>query len=119
MRPRLATLKPRIAVLDQRIARPLGEVMLQQKRSEKQTDPFYGSAAWKSLMRTIIAQRGRRCEDPQHDPHHQREGVKLYGDHIVELADGGAPLDPRNILLRCAPCHGRKTAHERKLRHRG
>jgi len=40
----------------------------------------------------------------------------LFGDHIRELSDGGAPLDRANILLRGAACHGRKTAAERKRR---
>jgi 5-methylcytosine-specific restriction protein A len=40
----------------------------------------------------------------------------VYGDHIIELQDGGALLDPANVMLRCAPCHGRKTAAERDKR---
>jgi 5-methylcytosine-specific restriction protein A len=27
--------------------------------------------------------------------------MRLFGDHIVELRDGGAPLDKRNLTLRC------------------
>src|SRR5437016_3170907 len=77
--------------------------------SAKITDPFYGSAEWQQLMARIIKQRGRRCEDPEHDPATPRVGVRIYGDHIVERRDGGADLDQRNILLRCASCHTRKT----------
>lgn len=79
--------------------------------------PFYLSAEWKELMRQIIAQRGRRCEDPSHDPSRPRDGIRIFGDHIRELADGGAPLDPRNILLRCGSCHTKKTAATRAARY--
>jgi 5-methylcytosine-specific restriction enzyme A len=39
-----------------------------------------------------------------------RAGCRIYGDHILELKDGGALLDEDNVLLRCGSCHGRKTA---------
>src|SRR4051812_36510820 len=86
---------------------------------EKQADPFYTSAEWKALMRQIIKARGRRCEDDRHDMANAREGIRLYGDHVIEIKDGGARLDPSNVLLRCAPCHGRKTAEARVARARG
>jgi 5-methylcytosine-specific restriction endonuclease McrA len=40
----------------------------------------------------------------------------VYGDHIIELQDGGERLDPRNIQLSCAKCHGIKTYRERQRR---
>jgi 5-methylcytosine-specific restriction enzyme A len=80
---------------------------------EKRADPFYLSPEWKALMRHIIKVRGRRCEDPKHDPATPRDGVRLYGDHIDEIEDGGSTLDPTNVMLRCGPCHGRKTAEAR------
>jgi 5-methylcytosine-specific restriction protein A len=86
---------------------------------EKKADPFYLSPEWKALMRHIIKVRGRRCEDQRHDVAAPREGVRLYGDHIVEVQDGGAKLDPSNVMLRCGPCHGRKTAEARAARARG
>ncbi|WP_084462501.1 HNH endonuclease [Bradyrhizobium sp. WSM1417] len=70
-------------------------------------------------MRQIIKVRGRRCEDPQHDIAKPRDGIRLYGDHIIELADRGPKLDPSNVLLRCGPCHGRKTAEARAARAQG
>ena len=81
----------------------------------KKADAFYLSPEWRGLLASIIAKRGRRCEDPScPSPHPPIE--RIYGDHIVELKDGGAPLDERNILLRCAVAHGRKTAIERGKR---
>lgn len=96
----LKTTKPRVAVLDTRRVKP----------SPKVADEFYTSSAWRALLRSIIAERGRRCEKCG------KTGVRIYGDHIVELKDGGAPLDRRNCQLLCASCHTRKTAAERAKR---
>jgi hypothetical protein len=86
----------------------------------KQVENFYVTPAWRELMAGIIRQRGRRCEDPEHDPKRSRTGKRIFGDHIRERKDGGAEFDPRNVMLRCGSCHTRKTAAERKKRfHRG
>ena len=85
----------------------------------KQAAPFYLSPEWKALMAEIIRTRGRRCQDPEHDQKMPHEGIRVYGDHVVEIQDGGALLDPANVMLRCAPCHGRKTAKARADRARG
>jgi hypothetical protein len=84
----------------------------------KKAEPFYLSAEWRSLMRDIIRSRGRLCEDPGHAAGTPREGVRIFGDHIIEIRDGGPMLDPANIMLRCGPCHGRKTAEARAMRAR-
>ena len=86
-------------------------------RVEKRADAFYSTPAWRALVARLIKQRGRRCEDPEHDCSTPRFGVRIFGDHIIEKRDGGAPLDPRNILLRCGSCHTRKTAAERAQRY--
>jgi len=85
----------------------------------KRVDPFYNSPEWRSLIAAIKRVRGSVCEDPEHKSEHPRSGVRLYGDHIHERKDGGAPLDPRNVMLRCPPCHQRKTAAERAKRYQG
>lgn len=95
-------IKPTLARLDARIARPL----------PKETLPFYRSPEWRSFMAGIIAVRGRRCEEPGCGA----KGCRIYGDHIHELKDGGAPFDEQNIMLRCGACHNRKTAAERQRR---
>lgn len=76
----------------------------------KTADAFYLSPEWRSLMASIIAERGRRCEDCG------RTGTRIFGDHIIEIKDGGPPLDRRNIRCRCGSCHSRKTAEERAKR---
>jgi 5-methylcytosine-specific restriction protein A len=78
--------------------------------------PVYSSPEWRTLIATIIRQRGRRCEDPQCSTPNRAAGQRIYGDHIQEISDQGELLDPSNVLLRCAPCHGRKTAAERDKR---
>ena len=108
MRPRLATLKPRIAVLDQRIARPV----------DKQVDPHYSTMAhrvWREDVKSRAAYRceyvsnGVRCTNaaPQH---------RMFADHIVELKDGGSPTDPLNGQCLCARHHTLVTAQRRRQR---
>lgn len=82
------------------------------KPPAKQAESFYVATQWKQLMAQIIKERGRRCEDPSCKTPHGPWG-RVYGDHIVEIKDGGAPLDKANIMLRCSPCHGVKTVGER------
>jgi 5-methylcytosine-specific restriction protein A len=104
--------------------RTLGEKLrpsraIKLRPAPKQVDSFYLSPEWRALMAAIKAVRGNRCEDPEHRPEHPRSGVRIYGDHVIERKDGGAPLDARNVLLRCPPCHQRKTAVARAQRYRG
>lgn len=83
----------------------------------KEADPFYNSVSWRALVSQIIEQRGHRCEDPEHDETKPRTGVRVHGDHIKERRDGGAPLDKRNVMLRCTSCHTRKTLKVRAARY--
>jgi 5-methylcytosine-specific restriction endonuclease McrA len=73
--------------------------------------PFYKSPEWRTLMAAIIAERGRRCEACG------RTGCRIFGDHVIELSDGGSPLDRRNVKLLCGSCHTAKTAQARARRH--
>jgi 5-methylcytosine-specific restriction endonuclease McrA len=95
-------LSPRLARLDTRSALP----------PPKKADPFYLSRQWRDLVEELIRVRGRKCETPGCG----REHVRLFGDHVVELRDGGAPLDPRNVKLRCGSCHTKKTSAEKARR---
>jgi len=74
--------------------------------------PFYSSPEWKALLAEIIRERGRRCEGAGCG----REGCRLFGDHIIEIRDGGPKLEKRNVRLLCGSCHGLKTAAERRRR---
>jgi 5-methylcytosine-specific restriction endonuclease McrA len=42
--------------------------------------------------------------------------VRLYVDHVVELKDGGAWLDPLNAQVLCGSCHNKKTAEVKQAR---
>lgn len=100
--PRVAA--PRLATADSRKVKP----------PAKRAEPFYLSPEWRGLMAEIIRERGRHCQDPDHQG--PRVGGRIFGDHIVELKDGGAPFDKANILLRCGSCHTRKTVAQRAQR---
>jgi 5-methylcytosine-specific restriction enzyme A len=78
-------------------------------------DPFYFSPAWKRLVAALLRGRGRVCQRCG-----KRNPSRIYGDHIVELRDGGARLDPGNVQLLCGSCHTLKTneAREKRLENR-
>ncbi|HVL70255.1 MAG TPA: HNH endonuclease signature motif containing protein [Beijerinckiaceae bacterium] len=95
----LRTLGPRL--------RPLAPARLQPR--PKETDPHYGTQAHKAWRAEVLKRAGHRCEDCG-------AGGKLYADHVVEIRDGGAPLDPANGRALCSSCHTRKTHAERDRR---
>lgn len=96
---RLMSAKPRLMVGAARVA-----------QAPKVALPFYRTPEWPALVASLIKLRGRKCQDCG------ASGCRIYGDHVVELKDGGAALDPENVRLRCASCHGTKTAKERARR---
>lgn len=80
----------------------------------KVADPFYLSADWRALVARLKRERGPVC---QHEAHvGDRRCDRLIGDHVVERRDGGADLDPTNIMLVCPTCHARKTARVAQTR---
>lgn len=99
---RLRSIKPRLATMPGRMP-----------ASKKVADRFYLSKPWRALMRAIKAERGNRCQDCGE---YGDKDLRIIGDHIIERKDGGADLDPRNIWLRCLPCHNTKTAKVRAAR---
>lgn len=105
MTGRLRALAPRVRIADTRSAQP----------PAKTAAPFYLSPEWRALMARLIRERGRRCEDVECKTP-WRTGIRVFGDHIKELADGGVALDEANVLLRCGACHTRKTAATRARR---
>lgn len=95
-------LKPLLKTMDARTVQPIPKVV----------EPFYLSKEWRDLIDSIKRERGDKCERcPRHH-------VRLFGDHIVELRDGGAPLDRTNVMLLCGSCHTAKTAKARAERMR-
>jgi 5-methylcytosine-specific restriction protein A len=98
--PRLRTAAPSIPLANLSLVPPAPKV----------ADPFYQSVEWVTLMARLKTDRKGRCE------HCQRGNTRLFGDHIVELKDGGDRLDPRNVQLLCGACHTTKTVAARARR---
>ncbi|HVJ44636.1 MAG TPA: HNH endonuclease [Dongiaceae bacterium] len=100
--------KRRLITLSSRV-QPLRQPLLAPK--PKQRDPFYGSSEWKKLIAEIVQERGRRCQASGCGRTHDADGrpIRVFGDHDIELKDGGAPLDRSNIKLLCGSCHTLKT----------
>ncbi|NIJ37906.1 5-methylcytosine-specific restriction endonuclease McrA [Sphingopyxis panaciterrae] len=95
---KLTALGSRVATLPPRVAVPA-----------KRADTLYTSPEWRALVRAIKAARGPYCE-------RCGSSHRVAGDHIVEVKDGGAPLDAANVELLCQSCHNRKTAAARAKR---
>ena len=97
---------------------------LKVRLPEKRADGFYLSKEWRDLIDSIIVERfghrsNARCEDLECKAPHRR-GIRVFGDHTIEIKDGGPRLDRRYILCRCGSCHTRVTAERRRQRyHRG
>lgn len=97
----LKNVPPMVATLDTRIAAPA---------PTESTNGLYTSTAWRSLMAKLKADRGERCQECG------RGRCRIFGDHIRELKDGGAPLDPDNVQMLCGACHTAKTIAARARR---
>ena len=65
---------------------------------------WYLTPEHRAWSKVVIERAGHQCQDCG------RSGTRLFADHIVELSDGGARLDPANGAARCGSCHGSKTA---------
>lgn len=100
---RLTTLAPRLS------SSTPSRVTVPEKRAE----PFYLSPEWRELRAYIVKRAGGICECGCGCPIHGW----TYVDHIREIKDGGALLDPMNLQALRADCHNRKTAVERRRRH--
>lgn len=82
------------------------------KPMPKLADALYTSPEWRGLVKRIKAKRGPYCE-------RCGSSHRVIGDHIIEVKDGGAPLDEANVELLCAAHHNAKTAKARGERARG
>ena len=78
----------------------------------KVADRFYTSPAWVALRDRVRCEADGRCQAPGCG----RAERRMLVDHIVELKDGGTPLDRTNVWLLCASHHSLKTVAERAKR---
>lgn len=83
--------------------------------TKKRPDPFYRSPKWQALSARVKAAAGGRCSVPGCLTPYDR----VTADHIVEIRDGGEPLDPHNLQILCHPCHLSKTHAARAARAEG
>ena len=58
--------------------------------------------AWRRLRKQVLLRDGWRCR--------WCGGPADTADHVVALADGGAPFDPSNLVAACRSCNGRRGA---------
>lgn len=79
----------------------------------KVADPFYLSREW------IALREARRC-DPDYAAAMARAkpGERLMLDHVTEIKDGGARLDPKNTQWLTHSEHQAKTAKAKAARAR-
>ena len=98
----LQALQPRVGLADLRTA----------ALPPKVADTFYSSPAWIALRDRVRREAGGRCEVAGCG----RIERGMIVDHIVELKDGGAPLDRSNARLMFRTHHNQKTIAERAKR---
>ncbi len=83
------------------------------------TNPLYLTPAYSVWRMAVVKRAGYRCEAKDNNgircskaaPQH-----RMFADHIVELKDGGAPLDSSNGQCLCGAHHTTKTVMARALR---
>lgn len=86
-----------------------------KRYSQRRSDPFYSSKAWRDL-RAAHLQQHPLCEDCKAKG---RTVPATAVDHIEDRCD--APhreLDPTNLSSKCVSCHNRKTARTQARRRR-
>jgi 5-methylcytosine-specific restriction enzyme A len=105
---RLRQLPPLLHPADLRAVRP----------PPRQPEPHYNTAAHAAWAREVIRRAGARCEAIDHGMRCTKAAPfdRLFADHVVELRDGGAPLDPQNGRCLCGAHHTRKTNEARAKR---
>jgi 5-methylcytosine-specific restriction protein A len=107
-RSRIGRLAPRLAIADIRTAPP----------APKDTDPHYHSAEHAAWRKGVCDRAGWRCEWVDDNGRCTKASPlhTVFADHIVELQDGGAALDPANGQCLCGQHHTIKTNMAKRAR---
>lgn len=82
------------------------------KPGPKVVEPYYQTPEHRAWRDEVIRRAGGRCQVPGCG----RSERRMFADHIVEVKDGGARLDPVNGQCLCGSCHTRKTHTVRTAR---
>lgn len=78
----------------------------------KTADAYYLTPEHRAWSKEVVKRAGFRCQGAGCGA----SGVRLFADHIVEIKDGGARLDPSNGQALCGACHTKKSAAARIAR---
>jgi 5-methylcytosine-specific restriction enzyme A len=70
---------------------------------------IYNSSLWQHTRKHFLAAHPL-CEQCKRDG---KVRAAAHVDHMLPLAEGGAPYDWANLQALCAPCHSEKTAAEK------
>ena len=72
---------------------------------------FYNTPAYRAWRYLVVHRAAGRCEAVDRGMRCTKAmpDYRMYADHIIELQDGGAPLDLDNGQCLCAMHHIRKT----------
>lgn len=102
--PKIRTASPRLRPAVQTIGRV----------QPKQADAHYLTPEHRRWAAEVVERAGGRCQWPgctKAAPQH-----RMVADHIVEVKDGGAPLDPANGQCLCVAHNTAKGAQARAAR---
>lgn len=106
---KLRTLAPLVAAIDTRTT----------KLPPKTAEPYYLTPEHRAWRAKVVARAGGRCEAVGQHGHRCSKAEpehRLIADHVVEIKDGGRPLDFNNGQCLCFSHHERKSAAERARR---
>jgi 5-methylcytosine-specific restriction enzyme A len=78
--------------------------------SERRTasSRLVNTAPWRKVRAQVLKRDRNRCQ--LREPGCTGQATQV--DHIVNVADGGAPLDPKNLQSACPTCNARKAGRE-------
>jgi hypothetical protein len=90
-------------------------------RVRKHVDPWYLSTEHRQWRDLVIKRAAGRCQAITDGQRCTRAAPRhrMFADHVTEVRDGGALLDPSNGACLCGEHHTRKTAQARRLRYHG
>jgi 5-methylcytosine-specific restriction enzyme A len=110
MAKRIRTLPP--------MARPLYGGLTKPSREFKPRSVETNSAEHIRWRDVVMQRAGWRCQAIENGQRCSRRSPpdRLFADHVVELSDGGAPLDPANGQALCGSHHTAKTGAARARR---
>lgn len=106
---KLRTLRPLVRTIDTRTT----------KLPPKVAEPYYLTPEHRAWRAQVLARAGGRCQAVDRYGHRCSKAEpehRIFADHVIEIRDGGRPLDLNNGQALCFSHHERKSAAERARR---